>query len=69
MRTRDHDIDRRAFLTGNVLSEADKARRPAERFFHISSAVVTVRPEKAAEEKAREFMIFAILIQFIVSAQ
>ena len=53
MRTRDHDIDRRAFLTGNVLSEADKARRPAERFFHISSAVVTVRPEKAAEVARR----------------
>jgi nitrate reductase NapD len=48
MRTSDRDIDRRAFLKGQVLSEADMARRPAPRFFHISSAVVTVRPENAA---------------------
>lgn len=53
MRTSDRDIDRRAFLTGQVLSEADKARRPAPRFFHISSAVVTVRPEQAAEVAGR----------------
>lgn len=46
----DAPIDRRDFLRGRVLSSDASSTLPAEpRFHHISSAVVTARPERCPE--------------------
>ena len=43
-------VDRRDFLRGRVLSSDARSTPPAEpRFHHISSAVVTARPERCPE--------------------
>jgi nitrate reductase NapD len=49
MLTGKREIDRRKFLTGDILPERDLASARPQRFFHISSAVVTARPEQCAE--------------------
>ena len=43
------EIDRRKFLTGDILPERGSIAARPQRFFHISSAVVTARPERCAE--------------------
>ena len=49
MLTGKREIDRRKFLTGDILPERGAAPARPQRFFHISSAVVTARPEQCAE--------------------
>ena len=49
MLTGKREIDRRKFLTGDILPERGPASARPQRFFHISSAVVTARPERCAE--------------------
>ena len=49
MLTGKREIDRRKFLTGDILPERDASAARPHRFFHISSAVVTARPEQCAE--------------------
>jgi nitrate reductase NapD len=49
MRTVKREIDRREFLTGGAGGQPGAAPPRPQRFFHISSAVVTARPERCAE--------------------
>ena len=49
MLTGKREIDRRKFLSGDILPERDAMSVRPQRFFHISSAVVTARPEQCAE--------------------
>ncbi len=49
MLTGKREIDRRKFLTGEILPERGVVSARPQRFFHISSAVVTARPEQCSE--------------------
>ncbi len=53
MRSDDHDIDRRGFLQGRLLRASDNQPPASPRFHHVSSAVVTARPERCQDVARR----------------